>query len=712
MVRREVPHSIKRTNIDKTQFPEKTADTCSSVDFIIREIFVGSHHNQCNEIEDKDSKIEMLEKVKEILNHLSVQDSELMEKLSLEELTLRLENLDQTSEKVRFGRRLLSIDQCSGEECNTEEELVTDDWEETEEESDNSQYDDLLNEDSLEEILSGLDFGGKLQHINDLLDKFEKIISSASEDEDLYISAIQSLLVYVSAIEDLKVEENPSKENAKTLDALKERLKLLQMKYLSQITHFDTFFNRALEAFEELLEKNPFDRKNKDDVKLLNEFIFNFHYASEIEAIIRRRDIEDELMIISDLEEDMKVMKDAYETLGYGGEEMQNDEYFSRILEDMEDEDMYQSRRLLSISEMSTDQTCNSKDTDCNNFEKRDAPSADNYDRCQHLLERAEKIRDQMRFREDYFLSLNEYTQKLQYIRTFMTELRNSQNVLKEYQDLMIESKICQENLSFKSRMKKIIESIQSQAGNLDWLKHVSSFLFEMKSSEDLLELSEIMKEYDELDMNSIMGAVDTLDTSFKKRSLLSIDTCDKDDLNCKEKDSESELLRNIEKPNNKVKGEDKDKILRRLKHDLDEAYKKAGGNKENVKTSAIVQCQQFLVKSKKDLKALTMLESKADTLDILEPRQKIKLIRVFMSLMTNVKSLFDEYKVLSSSLTENDDKIVCQPVMKEAFDNLLKLQKLSSKADWFNQMNSLLSTEDPEVLKELTDIMQQFKMN
>ena len=55
MVRREVPHSIKRANIDKTQLPEKTADTCSSVDFIIREIFVGSHHNQCNEIEDKDS---------------------------------------------------------------------------------------------------------------------------------------------------------------------------------------------------------------------------------------------------------------------------------------------------------------------------------------------------------------------------------------------------------------------------------------------------------------------------------------------------------------------------------------------------------------------------------------------------------------------------------------------------------------------------------
>ena len=709
MVRREVPLSIKRTNVDKTQFPEKTADTCSLVDFIIREIFVGSHHNQCNKIEDKDSKIEMLEKVKEILNHLSVQDSELMERLSLEELTLRLENLDQTSEKVRFGRRLLSIDQCSGEECNTEEELVTDDGEETEEEPDNSQYDDLLNEDSLEELLSGLDFGGKLQHINDLLDKFEKIISSASEDEDLYISAIQSLLVYVSAIEDLKVEENPSKENAETFDALTERLKSLQMKYLSQITHFDTFFNRALESFEELLEKNQFDRKNKDDVKLLNEFIFNFHYASEIEAIIRRRDIEDELMIISDLEEDMKVMKDAYETLGYGGEEVQNDEYFSRILEDMEDEDMYQSRRLLSISEMSTDQTCNAKDTDCNNLEKRDSPSADNYDRCQHLLERAEKIRDQMRFREEYFLSLKEYTRKLQYIRTFMTELRNSQNVLKEYQDLMIESKNCQENLSFKSRMKKIIETIQSQAGNLDWLKHVSSFLFEMKSSEDLLELSEIMKEYDELDMTSI---VDSMDTSFKKRSLLSIDTCDKDDLNCKDKDSESELLRNIEKPNNKVKGEDKDKKLRRLKHDLDEDYKKAGGNKENVKTSAIVQCQQFLVKSKKDLKALTTLESKAEALNILEPRQKIKLIRVFMSLMTNVKSLFDEYKVLSSSLTENDDKIVCQPVMKEAFDNLLKLQKLSSKADWFNQMNSLLSTEDPEVLKELTDIMQQFKMN
>lgn len=720
-----MPQPIKRSNFDRTPGTEKREDNCSHNDYIIRDIFMGSHHSKCIAFEYEDPKKEILEKVKEIFNYLSVQELELIEKLSLEEATLKLEKLSHEGEKLRFGRKLLSIKQCSGDECETDEELVTevtdtegeseDDYEvdeEAEDGSDDTQYDGLLNEDSLEELLSGVDFGRKLQHINDLLDRFEIIVNSAREDEDLYISAIQSLLVYVSAIEDLKAEENPSKENADTLGALTQRLKSLQMKYLSQITHFDTFFNRALESFEELLEKNQFDRKNKDDIKVLNDFIFNFHYALEIEAIIKRRDIEDELMIISDLKEDMKVMQNAYESLGYG-EEVQNDEYFSRILEDIEDEDIYQSRRLLSISEMSSDQTCNAKDNDCINVEDKNAPSTDNYDRCQHLLERAEKIRDQMSFKEEYFLSLKAYTQKLQYVRTFMKELKNSQNVLKEYKDIMGESKNCQEYVPIMSRMKKINEIILTQAGNLDWIKHVSSFLFEMKSSEDLLELSEILKEYDELDMGMLMGEQDTMDTNVKKRSLLSIDTCEKDDLNCRQKDSkESELLRNLKNSNHHVKGENKEKSLRRLKHELDEAYEKAGRNKENVKTPALVQCQQFLLKSKKDMKAFGNLESKADTLRILEPKKKIKLIRNFMSLMTNVKSLFDEYKVLSSSLTENDDKIMCQPVMKEAFDNLLKLQKISSKVNWFNEMNSLLSTEDPEVVKELTDIMQKFKMN
>ena len=719
-----MPLLINKQTIDDIQVQEKNYSTCSHMDYIMRVIFVGSHHkhNQCFESKDNDHKTDIFEKLKEMVNYLSVEDKELIEKLSLEEFTLRLENLDHNSEKVRFGRKLLSMDQCSGDDCQSDEELAAEDTgadiesEDNDydvggiqEEKDNPHYADLLDEDSLEELLKNVDFGRKIHHINELLDKFEKIINLTSEDENLYISAIQSLLVYVSAVEDLRTEENLSKENGDTFEALTERLKSLQMKYLSQITHFDTFFTRALESFEELIEKNQFDRKNKDDVKLLNEFIFNFHYASEIEAIISRRDIEDEMMIISDLKEDMKVMKNAYESLGYG-EEVQDDEYFSRILDDIEDEDIYQSRRLLSISEMSTHQTCNAEDVDC--IHEKNAPSADNYDRCQNLLERAEEIRDHLNFKEDQFLSLKEYENKHQYIRIFMTELKNSQNVLKEYQELMMESKHCQEYFPFKTRMKKIIESIQSQAGNLDWLKHVSSFLFEMKSSEDLLELSEILKGHDELDMGMVIGADNTMNTNVKKRSLLSIDTCDKEDLNCKNEDSESELLRDLDKSYHNVKGENKDKILRRLKHELDASYGKTGGNKEYAKKSALVQCQQFLEKSKKDLKALSNLESKADTLKILEPKKKIKLIRVFMTFMTNVKVLFDEYKELASSLMENDDKIVCQPVLKEAFENLLKLQKLSSKADWFNQMNSLLSTENPEIVKELTEIMQKFKMN
>ena len=99
------------------------------MDYIMRVIFVGSHHkhNQCFESKDNDHKTDIFEKLKEMVNYLSVEDKELIEKLSLEEFTLRLENLDHNSEKVRFGRKLLSMDQCSGDDCQSDEELAAED---------------------------------------------------------------------------------------------------------------------------------------------------------------------------------------------------------------------------------------------------------------------------------------------------------------------------------------------------------------------------------------------------------------------------------------------------------------------------------------------------------------------------------------------------------------------------------------------------------
>ena len=700
----------RRPDIGKPQSPrpQKT----NLMDYIFREVFRGSHQNQCMMMKEERPEHEIIEKVREIFKHLGEQDFQLTDKLSHD--LKEVENFLQNNNKIRFGRKLLSIDHCSEKDCNSDERIDTDDnkEEEEEEDADNDEEEqeevldvdenDLPDEETLEALLSGLDFGRKIHHINELLDKFVTIISSASEDKDRYVSAIQSLLVYVSAIDDLK-EERTSEENSKNLEALRERMKSLQRKYLSQITHFDTFFTRAWESFEELLEKEAFDRKNKNDVKVLNDFIFNFHYASEIETIIKRRDIEDELIIIEDLEEDMKVMKNAYESLGYGEEEVQNDEYFSRILDNIEDEDIYQSRRLLSIS----DQTCNADDVDCNHDEGKDAPSSDDYKRCQDVLLRAEKIRDQLDFKEDQFKTLKDYDDRLNYIRSFMKELKYSKTVLKDYQELISESKYCQEYLPFKKKMKRIIESIQSKAGNLDWIQQVSSFLFETKSSDDLIELSEILKEYDDIDKNSddkIMS------TDVRKRSLLSIDTCEKDDLNCKQR--ESDLVRGLKNSKNNVKGENKDKTLRRLKHELDEAYQNAGKNKASGKKFALGQCQQFLEKSKKELNALSNMESKAETIKTLKPKEKIIIIKEFMSFMTKVRSLFDDYKDISSSLITNDDKNLCHPVLKEAFNNLITLQKLSGKAEWFSEMNSLLSTEDPEVIKEISDIMLKFKMN
>ena len=57
-------------------------------------------------------------------------------------------------------------------------------------------------------------------------------------------------------------------------------------------------------------------------------------------------------------------------------------------------------------------------------------------------------------------------------------------------------------------------------------------------------------------------------------------------------------------------------------------------------------------------------LEPQIKIMGNMQPKQKIKIIKKFMSFMTKAKKMFDEYKEISSSLT--DDAIICKPILKE----------------------------------------------
>ena len=42
--------------------------------------------------------------------------------------------------------------------------------------------------------------------------------------------------------------------------------------------------------------------------------------------------------------------------------------------------------------------------------------------------------------------------------------------------------------------------------------------------------------------------------------------------------------------------------------------------------------------------------------------------------------------------------------------DILLRLHTESTKADWFNEMNSLIHSDDPNIIYDIQDIMQTYK--
>ena len=120
------------------------------------------------------------------------------------------------------------------------------------------------------------------------------------------------------------------KENFKDLNI---RLNNLKETHLKQVTHLEAFVEKAWSIFLKLLDEDVIETfKRNDVINLINEFVFNFHYASEIEKIIIRRNIPDELDMIAGGSEDIKVMTKFYKTLGIEPE-VHDEGYFSQALQ-------------------------------------------------------------------------------------------------------------------------------------------------------------------------------------------------------------------------------------------------------------------------------------------------------------------------------------------------------------------------------------------
>ena len=354
-----------------------TREKSSYKNYVLNFIFsANSPQKQCSISNDIDNvsfvkSVNNIEGIVKSLNSLIKKNGLNLPSINLQNLhnnNIPVSNVRENLMNAFVGRKLLSVDQCDSENCQDEninhvrqsdsnnDRVETDDYEETDEDYSDYEYDDdesegldeFLDEEDLEDLLKNKDPSEYAGLMNDLLDNLEIVMKSGSKSDDFYISGIQSLLVYIAEVENWKNGKIQSSEMGQLADRI-ENLKLL---YLSQLTHFEIFFKFALDNFTALGELETFDGKNKENIRWLNNFIFNFHYASEIENIINRRNIPDEVEILEDYEAEMKVMYEAFFGMGFG-EEVQDENYFAKYLSadsDDDDADVHQSRKLLSLS--------------------------------------------------------------------------------------------------------------------------------------------------------------------------------------------------------------------------------------------------------------------------------------------------------------------------------------------------------------------------
>jgi len=671
-------------------------------------------------------------------------------KLKTEKLTLNHTsiNTDLEKDKKGIGRKLLSIkeeDSDQLEEDNhdfkkdIEDEVYTEGYDYDDEDVDDF---DLLDEESLESMLRDYtNLTQKLQVINELIDTLE-IKIAMKDNEDLQISAVQTLVVYLFAFEELEAElNNASMQDQRIFKRLNLQLQNLKKVYLRQVSQFENFLEKAWSLFLKMMDENGIQTQKRNYViNLINEFVFNYHYASEIEKLIIRRDIPEELDMISGGSEDLTVLTKFYKSLGVETE-VHDEGYFSQVLkgfvsdgDDEELESTFPSRRLLSVQDEELDGHCSKEDPNCETenksifsdlsgksistthpprkttveYEKKEFDnSKSGLERCKDFLIKTEDFSNK---RKEGSLNMGEMSskQKVKAIKTFLLQMKESRQMLEEYKNIQESIADPQEYQKCHKMLNKALAAIQSQASNTKWMGHLTS-LMASNDPQVLHELKNIM---------TATNQEETKQNQFQSRKLLSITddidgSCQKDDPDCdlrqaglylpednmKEKQQDDELII----PNSSQ--DPADELKKELDDALEESKTPKNSNFKSNDIPAVERCQALLSASNAHLK-----ESRKDKtlkkMKTMTARQKVRALKTFMRRMTASKELLDEYQDIASSMKDHSDIQLCQPILKKAMENLAEIQTQAGSTEWMSHMTSLLGSDDPDVLAELNEIM------
>ena len=598
----------------------------------------------------------------------------------------------KTVARSPFSRKLLSLDpdQCDSDQCLEEAGTVTEKEEEQdgiediddsdEDEADDIEDDeDLLDADELSELLANKELSEKISTMNDVLDDLESLFEPNLQDidEDLYVSAIQSLIVYIYSVEEMQEtpQSKQSPEDSVLLQKLSVRMKEMKKTYLTQVTHFEMFFSTGWKRFREIIDEKIVNGYNREAVEKINEFAFNFHYAKEIERIIRRRAIEDEVDIIDEYKDDLGLMQQVYDHLGFG-EETQDEGYFSRMLsgivseDDEDDEETHKNRKLLSIAEPDSEGYCSVDDTDCGGpseslsikreVSEADRPQKTDLDICEDLLQRTQEV-GQVNLENDQLAVLTG-SEKVQYIKSYIKKLKESRQIVGDYQRHLKSIADPQDYNKCYRLLETDLGKLQSQTANTAWLKHLAS-LIASNNKEVLSELSDITTDVLQADQHEEIGRDSP--PAFRKRNLLSVkdeeEFCEKDDVQCREKSRFSGDLKHAQQYS------DKEQAVENLKQELRDSYEETKVSDENKegKKSTLLRCQELLTKSEQEMTKFQQNKSKNKDLKKMKPKQKMKIIREFMTQMTVTKTLFDEHREITRNLHDLDERQFCQPILK-----------------------------------------------
>ena len=325
---------------------KKAEEKTSEVDITIDDVKKEAKEAQGEAVESKedaakaqniDSKSEMFHQDDDIvkaeachLNNAGCQ-SELEVTPDQEEQTKTLN--DHTSGRVETE----DIEKEKDEVINEEEE-----YEDEEEEEDEEDDFDLLDEDTLSEMLSDYDEPlMKVEVFMELVDTLEEKLK-VKDNKELHISALQSLVVYILTAEELATEDfaiassSPTKA-ASLFTSLSSRLDQLKQTYLPQAVAFDHYVGEAWKEFVVMLDDvrladmrraemqkminrwlslfiiQPLHSGSSKNAENLTRFVFNFHYAAELGKVIKARGLEEELSLIEEGRQEVEEMRLLYD---------------------------------------------------------------------------------------------------------------------------------------------------------------------------------------------------------------------------------------------------------------------------------------------------------------------------------------------------------------------------------------------------------------